>query len=169
VGEIFAELCLAFASRRRGDLDRAERYLTGLLRAAGPRQEGEPPPLYLPLVLTELGFLAEQRGDGAEARRLHLEGFATARARGERRMVALALEGLAGAVGSAGQHRAAARLLGVADTIRRSVSVPAAPSERAEIDRIAATARLALGEPGFTAAFEHGATLSPEDALARIA
>ncbi|WP_142104383.1 BTAD domain-containing putative transcriptional regulator [Pseudonocardia cypriaca] len=169
VGEIFAELCLGFASRRRGDLDRAERYLTGLVRAAEPRQEGEPPPLYLPLVLTELGFLAEQRGDRAEARRLHLEGFTTARARGERRMVALALEGLAGAVGSAGQHRAAARLLGVADTIRRSVSVPAAPSERAEIDRIAAPARLALGEPGFTAAFEHGATLSPEDALARIA
>jgi hypothetical protein len=120
-------------------------------------------------VLTELGFLAEQRGDRAEATRLHLEGFAAARARGERRMVALALEGLAGAVGSADQHRAAARLLGVADAIRRSVSVPAAPSERTEIDRIAATARRALGEPGFTAAFEHGATLTPEDAVDRIA
>ena len=169
VGQIFAQMCLGFASRRRGDLDRAERHLTELRRAAGPRREGEPPPLYLPLVLTELGFLAEQRGDPAEARRLHLEGFATARARGERRMVALALEGLAGAVGSAGQHRAAARLLGVADSIRRSVSVPAAPSERAEIDRIAASARRALGAPGFSAAFEHGTTLTPEDAVARIA
>ena len=169
VGEIFAEICLAFASRRQGDLDRAEHHLTELLRAAGPRQEGEPPPLYLPLVLTELGFLAEQRGDRAEARRLHLEGLATARARGERRMVALALEGLAGAVGSADRHRAAARLLGAAEAIRRSASVPAAPSERAEIDRIAAMARRALGDPAFTAAHEHGATLTPEDAVARIA
>jgi predicted ATPase/DNA-binding SARP family transcriptional activator len=168
VGEIFAEMCLGFASRRRGDLDVAEHHLTELRRAAGPRQEGAPPPLYLPLVLTELGFLAEQRGDRAEARRLHLEGFATARARGERRMVAIAMEGLAGAVGSAGQHQASARLLGAAHAIRRSISVPAAPSERVEIDRIAAMARGALGEPGFTAACEHGATLTPEDAVAHI-
>jgi hypothetical protein len=97
VGEIFAEVCLAFASRRRGDLEGAERYLTTLLHAAGRQQEGMPPPLHLPMVLTELGFLAEQRGQWAEARRLHLEGFAAARTLGEQRMVALAMEGLAGA------------------------------------------------------------------------
>jgi predicted ATPase len=164
VGEIFAEVCLAFASRRRGDLEGAERYLTTLLHAAGRQQEGMPPPLHLPMVLTELGFLAEQRGQWAEARRLHLEGFAAARTLGEQRMVALAMEGLAGAVGSAGQHPASARLLGVADAIRRSASVPAAPSEHAEIDRIAAMARRALGEPGFNAAYEDGAMLTPEDA-----
>lgn len=160
VGEIFAEVCLAFASRRRGDLEGAERYLTTLLHAAGRQQEGVPPPLHLPMVLTELGFLAEQRGQWAEARRLHLEGFAAARTLGEQRMVALAMEGLAGAVGSTGQHPASARLLGVADAIRRSASVPAAPSVHAEIDRIAAMARRALGEPAFNAAYEHGAMLT---------
>jgi hypothetical protein len=76
-------------------------------------------------------------------------------------MVALAMEGLAGAVGSTGQHPASARLLGVADAIRRSASVPAAPSEHAEFDRIAAMPRRALGEPAFNAAYEHGANADP--------
>jgi tetratricopeptide (TPR) repeat protein len=169
VGEIFAEVGLAFASRRRGDLERAERYLTKLLQAAGRPREGEPPPLHLSMVLTELGFLAEQRGQWAAARRLHLEGFAAARTLGEQRGVVSAMEGLAGAVGSAGQHQASARLLGVADAIRRSAAMPAAPSECAEIDRIAATARRELGETGFNAAYAHAAALTPEDALTHIA
>ncbi|MCO1660556.1 BTAD domain-containing putative transcriptional regulator [Pseudonocardia humida] len=157
-----AEICLAFASRRRGDLDRAAQHLTGLLQAAGPRPPGAPPPLHLSLVLTELGFLAEQRGRWAEARRRHLDAFAAARALGDRG-VAIALEGLAGA---ARRHRTSARLLGAADAVRRAISVPAGPAERVEIDRIAARARRALGEPTFTAAYAHGATLVPEEAAA---
>ncbi len=165
VGEIFAEVCLGYASRRRGDLERAEGYLTGLVEAAGPQRDGRPPPLHLPMVLTELGFLAEQRGRWAEARRLHLEGFAGARTLGEQRAVVFAVEGLAGAACSAGRHEEAARLLGVADAVRRSTSMPAAPSEHVEIDRITTVARHALGELGFDAAHEHGSTLTPEDAL----
>ena len=33
-----------------------------------PHKEGQAPPLHRSLVLTELGFLAEQRGQAAEAR-----------------------------------------------------------------------------------------------------
>jgi predicted ATPase/DNA-binding SARP family transcriptional activator len=169
VGEVFAEVCLAYAARRRGDLDGAERYLTGLQQAAGPREEGRPCPLHLPMVLTELGFLAEQRGRWAEARRLHLDAFASARTLGEQRAAAFAVEGLAGAACSAGRHEASARLLGVADAVRRAASMPAAPTDLVEIDRIATADREALGEHRFAAAFAHGATLTPEEATARFA
>jgi predicted ATPase/DNA-binding SARP family transcriptional activator len=168
VGETFAEIGVAFAARRQGDLDLAERYLSKLLRAAGPEEEGQTPPLHLPLVLTELGFLAEQRGQAAEARRMHLRALRASHTLGGPRIVPMALEGLSGAVGLAGDHKTSARLLGAADSARRAASVPAAPSEQDEIDRIAAAARAALGEGAFGAAYQHGATLTPEDATALV-
>ncbi len=168
VGETFAEIGAAFAARRQGDLDGAERYLTKLLRSAGPQEEGQAPPLHLPLVLTELGFLAEQHGQAAEARRLHLRALRASRALGGPRGVAAALEGLAGAVGLAGDPKTSARLLGAADTARQAASAPASPSERTEIDRIATAARTALGESAFDAAYQHGATQTPDDVTAEL-
>jgi predicted ATPase/DNA-binding SARP family transcriptional activator len=167
VGEIFAEVGVAFAARRQGDLDRAERHLTKLLHAAGP-DEDRAPPLYLQLVFTELGFLAERRGQAGEATRRHLQGLRTARTLDGPRGVAMALEGLAGAAGLAGDHEASARLLGAAGAARLAASVPAAPSEQAEIDRITATARAALGDDAFTAAHSAGAAQTPEEATAGL-
>jgi ATP/maltotriose-dependent transcriptional regulator MalT len=168
VGETFAEIGVAFAARRQGDLDLAERHLTGLLRAAEPDEEGQAPPLHLSVVLTELGFLAERRGQAAEAGRLHLRALRVSRTRGEVRVVAMALEGLAGAAGLAGDHETSARLLGAADSARRAASAPAAPSERTEIDRITATARAALGGHGFDAAYHDGAARTPDDVTAGL-
>ncbi|XKK39530.1 hypothetical protein HFP72_00745 [Nocardiopsis sp. ARC36] len=48
-------------------------------------------------ILTQLGFVAEQRGDAAEALDLHRQGLGEAERGGDPRAVALALEGLAGA------------------------------------------------------------------------
>jgi predicted ATPase len=168
VGETFAEIGVAFAARRQGDLGLAERYLSGLLRAAGPEQESQAPPLHLSLVLTELGFVAELRGQAAAARRLHLRALRAARTLGAPRAVAMALEGLAGTVGLAGDHETSARLLGAADSARQAASVPAAPSEQAEIERIASVARAALGEAAFGAAYQDGAAQTPDDATAAL-
>jgi predicted ATPase/DNA-binding SARP family transcriptional activator len=175
VGETFAELGVAFAARRQGDLDLAERHLTALLRAAGPEEraagpeeQGEATFLHVPLVLTELGFLAEQRGRSTEARQLHLRALRAAGTLGGPRVVTNALEGLAGAVGLAGDHETSARLLGAADSARRSASVPAAPSERTEIDRITTAARAALGGDAFNAAYQDGAARTPADVTAGL-
>jgi hypothetical protein len=168
VGETFAEIGVAFAARRQGELDLAERYLSKLLRSAGPEEEGQAPPLYLWLVLTELGFLAERRGQAAEARRLHLRALRASRTLGSPRGVAMALEGLAGAAGLAGDRETSARLLGAADSARRAASVPAAPSERTEIDRITAATHTALGESAFDAAYQDGATQTPDDVTAEL-
>jgi hypothetical protein len=66
------------------------------------------------------------------------------------------LEGLAGAIGSAGQRETSARLLGASNALRRSASLPADRFELAEIERIATTARHALGDAGFRVAYELG-------------
>lgn len=54
------------------------------------------------MILAELGFAAEQRGDADAALDLHRQDFTAARRTGDPRAVALALEGLAGAQRLAG-------------------------------------------------------------------
>jgi hypothetical protein len=166
VGETFAEIGLAFAARRQHRLGEAERYLTKLLHAAGPEREGQAPPLHLSMVLTELGFIAELRGEAATARRLHLRALRTSRTLGGSRGVAMAVEGLAGYAGLASDHEASARLLGAADSARRAARVPAAPSEQAEINRITSAARAAMGQAAFEAAYAAGAAQTPDEATA---
>jgi hypothetical protein len=46
--------------------------------------------------------------------------------------------------------------------------VPAAPSERAELDRITSATRAALGEATFGAAYQDGAAQMPDDITAGL-
>jgi hypothetical protein len=65
----------------------------------------------------------------------------------------------------AGHHSQAARLLGTAEAARRSAGAPLPPAEHAEVDRITATVRTALGEEAYASEFAVGAKLDPHDAL----
>src|SRR5690606_19837630 len=108
---------------------------------------------YLPgaaLILAELGFVAELRGDAVSARSLHTEGLATARKTGDIRAVALALEGLAGVSALVGEYDQAARMLGIASAAR---AAPLPPGERDDVDRITRVSRAALGAGAFDAEF----------------
>jgi predicted ATPase/DNA-binding SARP family transcriptional activator len=156
--EEFAEIGLALGARRQGRLDRAESYLRRWLEwnrqfdaAYGAA-----------LILAELGFVAELRGDAKMALALHLEGLAAARDTGDPRAIALALEGLAGARALAGHPVRAARLLGAASAARASVGAPLPAAERGDVDRITAALQAALGETGFEAGFEQGTALGPD-------
>jgi predicted ATPase/DNA-binding SARP family transcriptional activator len=158
-GVAFAATGLAIGARRQGRFDVAEGYLRDLLD--WNRRTG-----YLPgmaLVLAELGFVAEQRGDAESARSLHTQGLAAARETGDARAVALALEGLAGVSVLTGEHDHAARLLGGAAASRASVGVPLPPAERGDVDRIAGRARATLGERSFAAAFKLGSEMNPDE------
>ncbi|GAA2429724.1 BTAD domain-containing putative transcriptional regulator [Streptomyces macrosporus] len=91
--EQFAQTGLALGARRRGDLDTAEESLRPWLEwnrrfcvDSGTA-----------LILAQLGYVAEQRGDAELAEALHLDGYAAARRTGDPRALALAVEGLAGA------------------------------------------------------------------------
>ncbi|GAA2004136.1 BTAD domain-containing putative transcriptional regulator [Nocardiopsis rhodophaea] len=162
-GERFAELGLAMGDRREGRLDRAAARLDDWLT----RHRESQGPSALALVLAELGFVAEQRGDSEEALRLHTEGLVAAHATGSPLAVALALEGLAGAWTLAGDAAQGARLLGAAAVTREAVGVPLPPAERGDVDRVSVAAREALGEAAFAAETAAGRAAGPEavDAL----
>ncbi|MBV2156652.1 BTAD domain-containing putative transcriptional regulator [Kitasatospora sp. SUK 42] len=167
-GEIHAEMGLALGARRSGDLDAAEAHLEHL-------RDGYADVSSLAgdhLVLAELGFVAELRGDAHRAAAHHLRGLEVARTLGEPRGLALSLEGLAGAAALHGTPSAAghaALLLGAAEAARRSVGAPLPPAERTDVDRITRAARTALGDAAFTGAFERGTRLTPEEALRQAA
>ncbi|MEU6826760.1 BTAD domain-containing putative transcriptional regulator [Streptomyces atriruber] len=141
----FAETGLALGARHRGDLDAAEELLLPWLdfnRRFGVDSGTA-------LILAQLGYVAEQRGDAARAEDLHREGLAVARTTGDERAVALALEGLAGARSLAGDHPHAARLLGTAARIREAEGAPLPPAERTDTTRAAHRSRTALGDIAF--------------------
>ncbi|EFL19714.1 BTAD domain-containing putative transcriptional regulator, partial [Streptomyces sp. C] len=92
-GEINAQVGLGLGARREGLLDEAEAHMRTVLdwhRQVGLDGANA-------LILAELGFVAELRGEPEAALALHEEGYATASATGDPRAVALALEGLAAA------------------------------------------------------------------------
>ncbi|SEG95787.1 Predicted ATPase [Saccharopolyspora kobensis] len=140
-GRFFAEAGLGLGARREGRLDDAEKHIRMLLdwnRSVG----------YAPGTahsLAELGFIAELRGDPQQAHALHEEGLAVARDTGDPRAVALALEGLAGAAVLAGDAERAQELLASAEAERDGAGAPLPEQERADVDRISAAIRAALG------------------------
>jgi predicted ATPase len=159
---VFAELCLGFAARRDGKLDVAGTHLRSLLTAA--RREDQPP-LYLPMVLIERGYAAEQSGDPATGLALHREAFDAAQDLGAPRDAIGALEGMASATPD---PAVGARLLGAASAARVAVDFTAAPAEREELDRIGDRLVAALGRDAFDALVAAGHDLGPDEARALI-
>ncbi|MEU3353585.1 BTAD domain-containing putative transcriptional regulator [Streptomyces sp. NPDC037389] len=154
-GEIHAELGQALSARREGDLTTAETILLKI-RDWYDAVSAEPGN---PLVLDELGFVAELRGDAVAAWLLHREALGIARLIGDPRAMALPLEGLSGAAALGGDPGLAALLLGAAASARASAGAPLPPAERGDVDRVTAGARAALGEEAFGVAFDRGARL----------
>ncbi|TMR93687.1 BTAD domain-containing putative transcriptional regulator [Nonomuraea basaltis] len=159
-GEIQAEMGLAFAARRAGRIELAETHLLRLLEGV-PRGPEVEPVMFLPDVLSELGYLVELRGDPAAALALHAEALAASQRIGDPRSAASVVEAAASASGASEK---AARLLGLAAAAREHHQTPAGPWELAEIERVAARVRDALGAEAFAAAYEEGTNLKLDDA-----
>nr|WP_305144252.1 hypothetical protein [Streptomyces sp. EN16] len=159
-GEQYAEIGLALGARRAGDLDAAEQHLTRVLDLH--HQMGYEPSRPS-VILAELGFVAEVRGDAPAALALQLDAPTAAHDTGNPRALALALEGLAGGQSLASHFEHAARLLGAATVAaRQSVQAPLRGGERFDVDRITTRVRAALDEARYQAEFERGSTLAPE-------
>ncbi|MBT2207436.1 BTAD domain-containing putative transcriptional regulator [Actinomadura sp. NEAU-AAG7] len=157
----FAEIGLGLVARRRGDLDAAQAHL----RAPLDWLRGIGGTAGIAFAHAQLGFVAEERGDAAAARDLHTEGLAAARATGDPRAIALALEGLAGARSLAGEHAPAARLLGAAAALRASAGAPLPAAERGDVDRISGRIRAAVGVSTFGTEFDRGRREPPDAAV----
>ncbi|MFD7715100.1 BTAD domain-containing putative transcriptional regulator [Streptomyces sp. NPDC059814] len=150
--EQMAELGLALGARRQGNLESAEAHLLPWLdwnRSRGASNG-------LALILAELGFCAELRGDAETCLSLHRDGLASALASADPRAVALSLEGLAGGHRLAGRPGRAARLLGVAEATRKRSGAPLPPAERADVDRITARLRAMYGTDAYAVEFAAG-------------
>ncbi|ONI88649.1 AfsR family transcriptional regulator [Actinosynnema sp. ALI-1.44] len=163
-GEQFAEIGLALAARRQGRVDEAEAHLDGWLDWYHEIDWGPG----IALVYAERGFIAESRGDAQAALDLHRAGFDAAGKTGDPRAVALAVEGIAGALSLSGDVTVAARLLGAAGSARQAAGAPLPPAERVDVDRITARIRSALGEREFTAEYERGTALSAAEIASAV-
>jgi tetratricopeptide (TPR) repeat protein len=165
-GQVFATLGLAFAARRDGKLDLAEELLGELLETARRYESTAGHALFQSMVMVELGFLTERRGDPAAALALHLDALDVAIGQHGHRDVAWALQGVASALAAGGRADPAARILGAAAALRRSIAMPMAPTDEEEVNRTTAMIRAALGADAFVAAYDHGGGLKPEAARA---
>jgi DNA-binding CsgD family transcriptional regulator len=111
-------------------------------------------------------YAARDRGDGEQALALFADGLSRFAALGDRRMVALALEGVAGLAARWHGAERAARLFGAAASVQEASGLPVEPAFRDVHHRDVAAARAALGEDAFTAAWKAGAVLPLEQAIA---
>jgi predicted ATPase/DNA-binding SARP family transcriptional activator len=161
-GQIFAEIGLGLTARKQGDLDRAETHMRNVLQ--WNRHTGSEPDIALTTSLSELGFIAEERGDPEAAQALHLQALAAARQRGDMRTVTDTLIGLAGAQALAGHPQQAARLLGAAEKAETIQTNPIPPAERTDLIRVTAATKRALGEPSFAIEFQLGLKTGPDQA-----
>jgi predicted ATPase/class 3 adenylate cyclase len=116
--------------------------------------------------LYSLAKVSAAQRDQARAQALCEEGIALARQAGKVNM-APGLEGLAAAVAALGKSVWAARLWGAAHTLREAIGTPLPPIERPAYDSAVAAARNHLGEQAFTAAWNQGREMTPEQALAQ--
>ena len=169
-GHVFAELGLGQTARREGRLDVAETHIRDVLRTS--QRIGSEPDVARTISLSELGFIAEQRGDPAGARSWHIQCLTAAQKLGDPQAVAQALTGLAGAHALGGQPDRAARLLGAADAAWRAPGAGPQPGDGADasaddgadVTRITAVTRQALGEAAFAEEFARGRRLRPRQA-----
>jgi predicted ATPase/DNA-binding SARP family transcriptional activator len=161
-GQVFAELGLGQTARREGKLDEAETHIHNTLQTS--QRIGSEPDVARIISLSELGFIAEQRGEPAVARSWHIQCLTATQKLGDPQAMAQALTGLAGAQTLAGRPDRAAQLLGAADAARRSAGAGLPPSDDADVNRISAVTRQALGEAAFAAEFQNGRRLRPDQA-----
>jgi ATP/maltotriose-dependent transcriptional regulator MalT len=169
-GQVFAELGLGQTARGEGKLDDAETHIRNVLRIS--QRISSEPDVARTVSLSELGFIAEHRGDPAAARSWHSQSLTAAQALGDPQAVAQALIGLAGAHAIGGQPDRAARLLGAADAAWQPPGASHPPGASADVSadvaRVTAVTRQALGEAAFAAEFERGRRLRPQQAASLL-
>ncbi|HEY3556059.1 MAG TPA: BTAD domain-containing putative transcriptional regulator [Kribbella sp.] len=157
--QALAEIVLAFAARRSGNLEDASARLQELVDTARRQKEAV---LYLSLVLDELGFLRELQGRPDEALELHMEAYRVSEEFDSLRGMCWALEGIAACHPD---KTLAAMLLGCVATTRSTENYLTAATETEDLDRAVAAVSATLGQAEYEAAYARGAELSTAEAF----
>jgi hypothetical protein len=146
----------------RGHFDEGRSRTAGLLVAADPERRTAA----RGAALNGGGVPAYRQGDYAAARALQGESLAIRRELGDRRGIALSLEGAASVAAATGEARRAARLWDAAERLREEIAAPLLLSDRSQHEEVAA-ARSALGDDAaFDAAWQEGRAMPLEQAIA---
>jgi len=151
-------------ARVHGDDEMARRvYEEGREHAAAARDEA-----HLSMFLGNLGFLADHRGDYAEARRLTREALRLSWSLGRRMLAAWMLAELAGPEVGLGRPELGARLLGASDQALSVLGVNRHPSDTPEYERVVAGLSELLGEETYRRFHGEGTRLSLDDAVRMV-
>jgi tetratricopeptide (TPR) repeat protein len=153
---------LGLVLREMGEYDRAQELLEeghALFLELGDRWG-------IGFSLANLGIVAWNRGEYDRAAALFSESLALRKVLGDRRGISTALTGLGVVSAARGQPEHSAVLYAAAEALRAALGIPPPPFIREEYDRQVAAVRAALDPAAFDAAWQRGAAMSMEDAIA---
>ena len=148
-------------ARAVGDYDLAGEHYTVCLALC--RQIGERRREFMSV--GNLGFVAQHRGDHAQAERLIKEALALGQVFGARHQIAALLAQFAGPAVALGRYERAARLLGASDSALEALSSGHQPGDQHEIDHYVADLRAVMDPASFEAARQAGRGLALEEAI----
>jgi non-specific serine/threonine protein kinase len=115
--------------------------------------------------LMVLAWVATAQGQIPQAVAACKESLSIREATGDRKGIAQAFEGLARVANISGDSTGAVRLLAAASRLRAAAGSRPAPTERAEIERVAAQVRSQLGESAFDSSWSEGSAAPSERIL----
>jgi predicted ATPase/DNA-binding XRE family transcriptional regulator len=153
---------LGLTARDRGDYARAATLLEEALavaRALGTRSG-------VATACNNLTLVALAQGDDVLAAARQAEALEEWRSLSDQDGLAHCFENFALIAAARGEAARAARLFGAAEALRERIGAPGRPSDREHNARQIADGRAQLGEAAFAAAWEHGRTMSLDDACA---
>jgi predicted ATPase/class 3 adenylate cyclase len=153
---------LGYVASLQGDLAGAAALYTDSLALARERDDRD----QMALCLNNLGVTARKRGDVAQAEALLREALALYWEQGNPSRCAMVLESLAETSAVVGQGKRAARLLGAAAALREPIGALLSLPQQAKLAQEMDTARAALGEATWAAAFTAGQALTLEEVIA---
>jgi tetratricopeptide (TPR) repeat protein len=155
-------LTLGRAELTRGEYERA----TPLLQEGFTLAKELHDTWSMSLALIYLGRVALQSGgDAGEAAWLFAEALALAKERGDKRVAAECLQGLAAVLGLDGDSGQAARLFGAGEGILEAIGATPSNSEVAISERYVPPVKEALGEERFAAEWAAGHSTPPDEAI----
>ena len=156
-------LLLGSADLTRGDYDRATPLLQEGLSLAKELHDT----WSMSLALIYLGRVAlHGNGDVDEATSLFSEALALAKERGDKRVAAECLQGLAAALGVDADPALGARLFGASEAILEALGATPSAAEAATSEQFVPLVREALGDERFEQEHDAGAALPADEAIA---
>jgi non-specific serine/threonine protein kinase len=153
---------LGILARQQGDLDQAVACYEESLAAS--REMGDS--RMVARTLFNLGNVHQDAGALDRAGARYRESLLLCRDLEGRQDAARGLQGMAGIAATRGDAVRAARLAAAAAGLRAAIGVQLPASGREKVEQIVATARVALADADFSAAWEAGQALSLEEAIA---